>query len=63
MFYTEWTDDSGEAYERMLFDHSTDPMELNNLAERKEHSATVEQLSKELHENWGADFLIEDINR
>jgi hypothetical protein len=32
--YTEWTDDNGESYARMLFDHSIDPLELNNLARK-----------------------------
>lgn len=58
LFYTEWTDDSGEPYARMLFDHKTDPLELNNLAEMTEHRAAVEELSKELREKWGKDFLI-----
>ncbi|MGB7394009.1 MAG: sulfatase [Pricia sp.] len=57
MFYTEWTDDSGKAYERMLFDHSTDPMELNNLAEKDGHDSIVATLSRELHKKWGKDFL------
>ena len=56
-FYTEFTNDSGEPYARMLFDHSTDPLELDNLAEKTEQKATVEQLSMELHEKWGKDFL------
>jgi arylsulfatase A-like enzyme len=56
-FYTEWTDDSGAPYARMLFDHKTDPLELNNLAEKEEYKSTVEELSKELREKWGKDFL------
>jgi arylsulfatase A-like enzyme len=58
LFYTEWTEDSGQTYARMLFDHETDPLELNNLAEMKEYKTTVEKLSKELREKWGKDFLI-----
>jgi len=56
-FYSEWTDDSGTPYTRMLFDHTTDPLELNNLAEREEYKELVENLSTELHEKWGDDFL------
>ncbi len=56
-FYTEFTDDSGVPYARMLFDHATDPLELDNLAEKPEYNATVEQLSTELKAKWGKDFL------
>lgn len=55
--YTEWINNEGEQYARMLFDHETDPMELNNLAEKKEYQELVSTLSKELRENWGEDFL------
>ena len=34
-FYTEWTDDRGNAWERMLFDHPQDPLELHNSSEKK----------------------------
>ncbi|GAL72693.1 sulfatase [Jejuia pallidilutea] len=37
LFYTEWTKDDGVAYARMLFDHKTDPLELDNLAEKPEY--------------------------
>ena len=58
-FYTEWTDDYGTAYARMLFDHENDPLELDNLAEKEEYKETVDELSKELREKWGKDFLIQ----
>lgn len=57
LFYTEWTKDDGIAYARMLFDHKTDPLELDNLAEKSEYQETVNQLSKELRAKWGKDFL------
>jgi arylsulfatase A-like enzyme len=57
LFYTEWTKDDGIAYERMLFDHKTDPLELDNLAEKPEHAALVNKLAIELREKWGNDFL------
>ena len=57
LFYTEWTDDEGVAYARMLFDHSNDPLELDNLAEKKENKNLVTQLAVELRQKWGADFL------
>ncbi len=58
IFYTEWTDDEGTAYARMLFDHQNDPMELNNLAEKDEYQGLVENMSEELREKWGKDFLV-----
>ncbi len=58
-FYTEWTDDNGIAYARMLFDHKTDPLELNNLAEKSEYKEKVKEFSVELRAKWGKDFLID----
>ncbi|WP_397445682.1 sulfatase [Polaribacter sp. R77954] len=58
LFYTEWTKDDGIAYARMLFDHKTDPLELDNLAEKPENKELVNKLSIELREKWGKDFLI-----
>lgn len=57
LFYTEWTDEEGKAYERMLFDHKNDPLELENLAESKEYQNLITQLASELREKWGNDFL------
>ncbi|MGB5419830.1 sulfatase [Algibacter sp.] len=57
LFYTEWTDDKGVSYARMLFDHKTDPLELNNLAEKPKHSELVKKLALELRERWGKDFI------
>ena len=57
LFYTEWTDDQGIASERMLFDHRTDPLELDNLAEKEQHEELVKSLSTELRVRWGKHFL------
>lgn len=57
LFYTEWTKDDGVAYARMLFDHKTDPLELDNLAEKLEYQDIVRQLATELRAKWGKDFL------
>ena len=38
-------------------DHATDPLELNNLAEKAAYQESVQQLSVELRERWGKDFL------
>jgi len=58
LFYTEWTDDKGIAYERMLFDHKTDPLELDNLAEKPQYREKVKALAVELRAKWGKDFLL-----
>jgi len=58
LFYTEWLDKNDEVKARMLFDHATDPLELNNLAEKPEYAETVQELSTLLHNNWGDDFFV-----
>jgi iduronate 2-sulfatase len=58
LFYTEWTNDDGIAYERMLFDHKTDPLELDNLAEKPAYQEKVKELAIELRAKWGKDFLV-----
>ncbi|MDP5231278.1 MAG: iduronate sulfatase, partial [Cellulophaga sp.] len=57
LFYTEWINDLGEPYARMLFDHKTDPLELKNLSEKPEYQEKVKDLAKELRAKWGEDFL------
>ena len=59
LFYTEWLDEDNKVKARMLFDHSKDPLELNNLAEKPEYKKTVEELNKMLRENWGEDFFMD----
>lgn len=48
--YTEWINDQGKVYERMLFDLINDPLETKNLAESSDHNSVVEKLSIELHD-------------
>ncbi len=56
-FYTEWRSrESGKFLGRMLFDHSTDPNENNNLAELPEHKELVEKLQAELEAKRGFDY-------
>ncbi|WP_136482899.1 sulfatase [Cognatitamlana onchidii] len=57
LFYTEWIKDDGIAYAKMLFDHKTDPLELDNLAEKPEYQEQVQVLAKALREKWGKNFL------
>ena len=43
--YTEWKDDNGKKYARMLYDHKNDPDENINIAELPENKELVEKLS------------------
>ena len=56
-FYTEWIDEDINIESRMLFDHSQDTLELNNLAESEAHQEQVQNLSDFLHGHWGFDFM------
>ena len=42
----------------MLFDHKTDPLELDNLAEKPAYQEKVKELAIELRAKWGKDFLV-----
>ena len=57
-FYTEFLGTDDQPYARMLFDHSNDPLELNNLAELEEYQKTVASLHTQLRANWGDDFFL-----
>lgn len=46
--YTEWGADGSDGAE--LYDHRSDPQEMQNLAATPEHAATVKQLSKQLRQ-------------
>lgn len=48
--YTEWINENGESYQRMLFDLNKDPLEQENLAGLKKYESTVSELSKKLHQ-------------
>ena len=49
--YTEWTNDDGEMYARMLYDHQLDPGENKNIAELPESAQIVEELSEMLKDD------------
>lgn len=51
--FTLW---NGGAAGRQLYDHDTDPRELDNLADRPEHAETVHRLEGLLRERFGADL-------
>jgi arylsulfatase A-like enzyme len=44
-YYTEWRDEQGQVTARMLYDHSIDPGELNNVAEDPAYALVVNELS------------------
>jgi iduronate 2-sulfatase len=56
-FYTEWNNSTDSVYSRMLFDHSFDPDENNNIVNDPEKTELVKELSSKLIKNRGADFL------
>jgi iduronate 2-sulfatase len=57
-FYTEYLGDNDEAVARMLFNHTTDPLELKNLSEEKEFEAVIQELHTMLRSNWGDEFFV-----
>ncbi len=59
LFYTEFIDKEGNLKARMLFDHTNDPLELDNLAEKPAYKNMVSELSEFLRANWGDDFFLD----
>jgi arylsulfatase A-like enzyme len=49
--YTEWRDQEGQVYGRMLFDHYKDPEESKNLAKNPGYMSVVDSLSALLNEH------------
>lgn len=49
--YTEWLDDAGSTYGQMLFDHSRDPDEQNNVAGNPNYERVIDSLSTVLHQH------------
>ncbi len=56
LYYTEWIDEKDSLKTRMLFDHKTDALENNNVAEKPEYAANIKELAELLRKNRGADF-------
>lgn len=57
LFYTEWRRADDQRYARMLFDHTTDPAEAQNLAELPEWADTVARMQQRLLKERGTDFF------
>jgi iduronate 2-sulfatase len=49
--YTEWVNEEGYSYEKMLFNLEDDPLETNNLDGLKKYQQIENNLSEMLHEN------------
>jgi arylsulfatase A-like enzyme len=58
-FYTEFLGEDHQAEESMLFDHSSDPLELNNLSGKEAYQQTMEKLHTKMTDNWGEDFFVD----
>jgi iduronate 2-sulfatase len=58
-FYTEWFNKNDSAIARMLYDHSTDPGENFNIAEREGMQNEVNKLSADLKKKRGMAFVKE----
>jgi len=50
--YTEYKNDLGSVYARMLYDHQNDPKENVNISERPKNKELVARLSKMLNDGW-----------
>ncbi|MCU0456702.1 MAG: sulfatase, partial [Bacteroidales bacterium] len=59
-FYTEWLNKNDSTVARMLYDHSNDPDENINLADKAENKALTTSLSKVLRVKRGDDFYNAD---
>lgn len=50
--YTEWTNDMGKLYARMLYDHREDPAENVNISEKVTSKAVVSEMRAMLEKGW-----------
>ena len=58
-FYTEFLDEDHQPATRMLFDHTNDELELNNLAEEPEYQDLTQELHQKMVDNWGDEFFVD----
>ncbi len=55
--YTEWSEDDGEVYARMLYDHHQDSLENVNIVDQPENKEIVRELQKQLRKAYPNDFI------
>ena len=55
--YTEWSEDDGEVYARMLYDHQQDSLENVNIVDQPENKEIVRELQKQLRQAYPNDFI------
>ena len=58
-FYTEFLGEDHQPQDRMLFDHTDDELELENIAENEEYQDLTEKLHQKMVDNWGEDFFVD----
>ncbi|MGB3585343.1 MAG: sulfatase [Tunicatimonas sp.] len=54
--YTEWSQEDGEIYARMLYDHQQDSLENVNIVDQSGNESIVEELQQQLYQTYQADF-------
>jgi len=54
--YTEWSEDDGKVYARMLYDHQQDSLENVNIVDQPQHKTLVREMQKQLREAYKKDF-------
>ncbi len=52
--FTEWTDDDGDTYAKMLYDHKYDPMENINVVDQADYGEAVKEMQNWLEKGWKA---------
>lgn len=55
--YTEWSEEDGEVYARMLYDHQQDSLENVNIVDQPENEAIVEELQQQIYQVYQGDFV------
>ncbi|MFP4092570.1 MAG: sulfatase [Cyclobacteriaceae bacterium] len=54
--YTEWRNQEGKVYARMLYDHKADSLENMNVAEKAEYLDVVERMQQSLRKTYQEDY-------
>lgn len=54
--YTEWSDEQGKIYARMLYDHRTDSLENVNISEKADSESIIQQMQQTLYATYPEEF-------